>query len=159
MSTPYGGNRRIRTSDTEREEVVSVLRSAMGEGRLSLPEGEERIAAAYAATYRDELGPLTADLPDESFRALADSPRMREARAEAHRYMRRHASVLALVAGVFVALFLLSGAHLFLPVIPLLFITFGLLRAARWRHFGPPPYRRFGHGPGPDDEYPSSWNR
>ncbi|HEX6500022.1 MAG TPA: DUF1707 domain-containing protein [Micromonosporaceae bacterium] len=157
MSTPYGGNHRIRTSDTEREEVVSVLRSAMGEGRLSLQEGEERIAAAYAATYRDELRPLTADLPDDSWRALADSPRVREARAEANRHLRRHASAVALVAGVLLALFLLSGAHLFWPVIPLLFLTFGLLRVARWRRFGPPPYGRF--GPRSDSGYRPHWDR
>jgi hypothetical protein len=54
---------RVRASDPEREQVVSVLRDAMGEGRLTMSEGEERIAAAYATTYRDELPGLTADLP------------------------------------------------------------------------------------------------
>lgn len=54
---------RIRASDGEREEVVSALREAIGEGRLTLAEGEERIAAVYAVTYRDELPRHTADLP------------------------------------------------------------------------------------------------
>jgi Domain of unknown function (DUF1707) len=54
---------RIRTSDSEREAVVTVLREAMSEGRLTLAEGEERIAAVYAATYRDELPAFTTDLP------------------------------------------------------------------------------------------------
>jgi Domain of unknown function (DUF1707) len=54
---------RVRASDAEREQVVSTLRDAMGEGRLTLPEGEERIAGVYAATYRDELPAFTADLP------------------------------------------------------------------------------------------------
>jgi hypothetical protein len=54
---------RVRASDAEREQVVSVLRDAMGEGRLTLDEGEERIAASYATTYRDELPAFTADLP------------------------------------------------------------------------------------------------
>lgn len=56
-------DRRIRASDAEREAVVSVLREAMSEGRLTLGEGEERIAAAYAVTYRDELPAFTTDLP------------------------------------------------------------------------------------------------
>lgn len=54
---------RVRASDAEREQVVSRLRDAMGEGRLTLAEGEERIAGVYAATYRDELAVFTADLP------------------------------------------------------------------------------------------------
>lgn len=54
---------RVRASDAEREQVVSELREAMSEGRLSLSEGEERIAGAYAVTYRDELPAFTADLP------------------------------------------------------------------------------------------------
>jgi hypothetical protein len=54
---------RIRASDAEREQVVSVLREAMSEGRLTLAEGEERMAGSYAATYRDELPAFTADLP------------------------------------------------------------------------------------------------
>jgi len=61
MTAPEPG--RIRASDAEREHVVSRLRDAMSEGRLTLDEGEERIAAVYAATYRDELPGFTADLP------------------------------------------------------------------------------------------------
>ncbi|HEY8472034.1 MAG TPA: DUF1707 domain-containing protein [Natronosporangium sp.] len=54
---------RVRASDAERERVVARLRDAIGEGRLTLSEGEERIAGAYAATYRDELPAFTTDLP------------------------------------------------------------------------------------------------
>lgn len=57
------GPTRLRTSDKEREEVVAILRAAMAEGRLTMEEGEERMAAGYAAKYRDELGPLLTDLP------------------------------------------------------------------------------------------------
>jgi hypothetical protein len=54
---------RIRTSDTERERVAATLRAAVSEGRLTLEEGDERLAALYATKYRDELAPLVADLP------------------------------------------------------------------------------------------------
>ena len=54
---------RLRTSDAEREETVTRLHQALGEGRLDLAETEERSAAAYAAQYRDELPVLLADLP------------------------------------------------------------------------------------------------
>jgi hypothetical protein len=53
-----------RASDSEREETVVRLREAAAEGRLTVEELDERIDAAYAATTRAELEPLTADLPD-----------------------------------------------------------------------------------------------
>jgi hypothetical protein len=55
--------RRVRASDQEREETVQVLHGALGEGRLDLLEAENRVAAAYRATYRDELPLLVEDLP------------------------------------------------------------------------------------------------
>jgi hypothetical protein len=54
---------RVRASTSEREESVARLHHALGEGRLDLDETETRVAAAYAAQYRDELPPLLADLP------------------------------------------------------------------------------------------------
>ncbi|WP_198347946.1 DUF1707 domain-containing protein [Plantactinospora sp. KBS50] len=54
---------RLRASDAERERLADLLRTAMAEGRLTLAEGEERLATAYALVYRDELRPLVADLP------------------------------------------------------------------------------------------------
>jgi hypothetical protein len=53
----------MRASDADREEVVRTLLDALSRGLLTLDEGDERVAAAYAARYRDELPPLTADLP------------------------------------------------------------------------------------------------
>src|SRR5215470_17301884 len=54
---------RVRTSDAERERIAEKLRTAVGEGRLTLEEGDERLATLYTTKYRDELGPLVADLP------------------------------------------------------------------------------------------------
>ena len=54
---------RVRASTEEREETVARLHHALGEGRLDLEETETRVAAAYAAQYRDELPSLLADLP------------------------------------------------------------------------------------------------
>jgi uncharacterized protein DUF1707 len=136
------GNSRLRTSDDEREQVASILRAAVSEGRLSLAEGDERLARAYEAVYRDELRPLTADLPGGGWDALARTP---EALAAARRGLRRQASVVALVAGVLVGLWLLSGAHFFWPLFPLFFLTFGVLRRRRWARYGAP----WGWGRGP----------
>ena len=55
-----------RASDAEREATVARLREAAAEGRLTVDELDERIDAAYAASTRAELEPLTADLPEGS---------------------------------------------------------------------------------------------
>ena len=52
-----------RASDSEREAAVAHLREAAAEGRLDVEELVARIDAAYAATTREELEPLTSDLP------------------------------------------------------------------------------------------------
>jgi hypothetical protein len=129
---PNETSTRLRTSDQEREQIAEILRAAMTEGRLNLDEGEQRLAAAYAATYRDELRPLTADLPDGGRRALAETP---QARLATRRSLRRHALIVASVAMILTGVWILSGAHFFWPAIPLAFLVMGLVRHARWRHY------------------------
>jgi Domain of unknown function (DUF1707)/Cell wall-active antibiotics response 4TMS YvqF len=60
---PPDATGRVRASDAEREAVVERLRVAATEGRLTLSELTERTEAAYTATTRGELVPITADLP------------------------------------------------------------------------------------------------
>jgi hypothetical protein len=87
-------DRPIRASDQERENVVSVLRDAFTDGRLTYEEFEERTAAAYAAKTWTDLRELTADLPaqpllgigldhqsQEHGSALAQPPVVRRRRA------------------------------------------------------------------------------
>ncbi len=62
---------RMRASDADREAVVRTLLDALARGLLTLDEGDERVAAAYAARYRDELPRLTADLPPAPVAAAA----------------------------------------------------------------------------------------
>jgi hypothetical protein len=63
--TPTGvaNGPRLRASDAERSEVVNVLQDAVARGVLTHDEGGERMAAALAAKFRDELPALTVDLP------------------------------------------------------------------------------------------------
>ena len=145
--------RRVRASDPEREEVVSMLRAAVSEGRLSLEEGDERMAQTYAAKYRDELGPLTADLPAGGREALWRTP---EALASVRRRLRLHGVTVVAIAGTLVGLWILSGAHFFWPLIPLIILVIGLRRhfwmarhAGRWGGpWGRGPWGQWG-GPGP----------
>ena len=53
----------LRASDADRDHTATRLRDAVGEGRLTLAEADERIAAAYTAVHHHDLAALTADLP------------------------------------------------------------------------------------------------
>ena len=55
--------RDLRASDGERAAAVELLQKAVGEGRITMAEFEERAHAAFAARTRAELDVLTADLP------------------------------------------------------------------------------------------------
>jgi hypothetical protein len=63
----------LRAADADREQVADRLRRAHDEGRISLLEFDERLAAAYAARTYDELGSLTADLPPVQTRRVEPS--------------------------------------------------------------------------------------
>jgi hypothetical protein len=166
MSTQSEDPGRVRTSDAEREQVATILRAAVSEGRLSLEEGDERLARVYQAKYRDELGPLTADLPDGGWDALRRTP---EALAGIRRRLRTHTGVAVLIGAVLIGLWVLSGAHFFWPLIPLLVLAFSVLRHRRWAWYaaqgrGPwgGPWGRgpWGRGPwGPGSWGPGPWGR
>jgi hypothetical protein len=123
----------VRASDEERETVARILHLAAGAGMLTLDETVERLGRAYAARTREELVPLTADLPDHGLRLLEDTP---EARSAARAGLRRHAASIAGVTLLLVALWVLAGfgaesPHGFWPVFPLFFVWFGVLAHAR----------------------------
>lgn len=65
-------DRNIRASDMDREGVVTILRDAHAEGRLTLEEFDERTSAAYAAKTWGELADLTTDLPVQPVLSLRD---------------------------------------------------------------------------------------
>lgn len=67
----------IRASDADRERVAGLVRTAVGDGRLTVVEGDERQAAAYAAVFRHELEPVTADLEPAAPATSPDSPTRR----------------------------------------------------------------------------------
>ncbi len=55
--------RDMRASNAEREATVALLQTAVGEGRITIAEFEERARAAYEATTKRALDVLTEDLP------------------------------------------------------------------------------------------------
>lgn len=60
-----------RISDTDREAVASLLSTALGEGRLTVAEYDERLQDAYRATTAQDLETLTVDLPVPTVEAEA----------------------------------------------------------------------------------------
>ncbi|GAA2354388.1 DUF1707 domain-containing protein [Dactylosporangium salmoneum] len=136
---------RVRASDSEREQYANMVRAGMTEGRLTLEEGEERLSGVYAAKFRDELPPLTADLPEGGRRGLYETPEAKEQFArDSRRHLWGHTGFVAVLAATLTGLWVLSGAHFFWPAIPLFFMVFGLARHARWRAYGGHP--RWGRG-------------
>lgn len=55
----------LRAGDADRQRVADRLRRAVDEGRLTVFEYDERLAAAYAARTYGELTKVTADLPED----------------------------------------------------------------------------------------------
>ncbi|MEJ3651999.1 DUF1707 domain-containing protein [Actinomycetes bacterium KLBMP 9759] len=66
----------LRISDADRERAATLLHKAMGEGRITLTELEERLDVVYAAKYEADLRPPLADLPggDVAIRSAAAAP-------------------------------------------------------------------------------------
>ncbi len=154
MSTD-GNPTRVRASDAEREEFAQMVREATGDGRLSLDEGDERLAQVYAAKYRDELRPLVADLPSgappEPSRRGGRPPMQPEHYRPHPAAFARHLAVALVVSSVLVGLWALTGSGFFWPAIPLIFFALGLVRHARWAG-----YRRYPHRYG-SGRWSSGW--
>jgi hypothetical protein len=53
----------VLASDLERDETASLVSQAVGEGRLSIEEGVQRIDAVLRSRHRHELAVHVADLP------------------------------------------------------------------------------------------------
>ena len=70
MSLPPPDPPGVRISDSDRERAAERLNQAFAEGRITVAELEERVAAVYAALYAAELRPPLADLPGDDVVAL-----------------------------------------------------------------------------------------
>jgi hypothetical protein len=57
------GDESMRAADSDRNQVVDILREALDEGRLTLPEYDERVATAYRSVTYADLNSLLGDLP------------------------------------------------------------------------------------------------
>jgi hypothetical protein len=137
----------VRASDAEREAVTDRLRAAAAEGRLTPAEADERQAAAYAAITRDELVPLTADLPTDpppEQAASAPATRARGGRGgpltdAARRRLAVHAVIVGVLAVFLVTRWAMDPAPFFWPVWPAFWLGVSLLLHHRWARRAEPP--------------------
>jgi uncharacterized protein DUF1707 len=53
----------MRVSDADRAATAQRIADALGEGRLTTDEADERLAACWSARYESDLDDLTGDLP------------------------------------------------------------------------------------------------
>lgn len=119
----------VRASDRERERVARIISAAAGDGLLTLDEADERQAAAYAARYRHELSPLTADLPHDGERLV--QPERSPVDPAARTRLLGHAALVAAVIAAVVTTWVLTGPHRFFPAPPLAFLLFTVVLHAR----------------------------
>jgi hypothetical protein len=82
-------NRELRLSHADRDRVVGWLNAALGEGRLTLPEFEERVDAVLRARTYGDVEPYLADLPVTVAPGKASPPELVELRSVASS-LKRH---------------------------------------------------------------------
>jgi hypothetical protein len=128
---------RIRASDAEREEYAKKVRDAVAAGRLSLDEGDERLARIYATKFRDELRPIVTDLPRDWAQApeggAQGEPQWRCGPMGRRRGFAGFALFPLVLAAVLITVWAVNGtAHFFWPVFPLFLIFFILVRRGMW---------------------------
>jgi len=73
----------VRASDAERDFTVDLLCAAVGDGRLTLAELDQRVGAALSARTRAELATLIADLSGARLARPAGNPAQQPARPAA----------------------------------------------------------------------------
>ena len=105
----------VRASDREREAAAACVGDAMGEGRLDLDEGVDRLDAVYRARDRAALEWLVADLPHRA------PPRARATRVDRHGIL--GTAALVTVVGAAVAQ-MVAGAWVLWPVAVALLLPF-----------------------------------
>ncbi|HVX46474.1 MAG TPA: DUF1707 domain-containing protein [Mycobacteriales bacterium] len=137
MNTPEKAQ--IRASDAEREVYAERIQQAGSEGRLTLPEVEERLTQVYAAKFRPELEPLVADLP------APPDPAPNRWRGPAARSVRGvpgplvvHAIIAAFISVMMIVRWTASDAEFFWPIFPMFWLWMSVavharIRLGRWR--------------------------
>ncbi len=128
----------VRASDAERETVATRLREAVSAGFLTLAEADERQATAYAAVTREDLVPLTVDLPSPK-KATTVPGRRGPVTTGARRRLAVHAAIVGFLAVFLVTRWAMDPAPFFWPVWPVFWLGLSLLLHHRFASRTPTP--------------------
>jgi hypothetical protein len=134
----------LRIGDAERDAVAARLRESYAQGRLTLDEFNERLAAALAATTERELRQITRDLPPP---VSASPPLPRSAPGDGwqrsghdHQHGTRRRRLFPLLGAIALVWLLISVTPLGLFPVPgklaILLLVLGVLRGVFRRIFG-----------------------
>jgi hypothetical protein len=122
----------FRATDADREHVITTLKAAFVQGRLTKDELDERVGRTLASRTYGELIPLTADIPD----GLATAGRERKparSRAAPQRSLAARAAAcvaLGIAPTVLVAAFVTDNDSLFKWLITVLIVYYLILMVA-----------------------------
>lgn len=114
----------LRAADVDRQAVAARLGQHLSEGRLTVEEYDERVAAAYAARTYADLDTLFADLPGPvpaaPARRIPGSTSTGSMLVPRHRHVTgdwaRWASVAVIVTAIWLFTGIAGGFHHFWPV-------------------------------------------
>lgn len=141
-------DRAVRASDAERERIAKMVSDAAGEGRLSLPEAEERLEQIYQTQFRHELAEFVTDLPHEGRPSVIGT---RQGGGPVGRFpmrLRIHAGIAVALSVLLILRWVASGVPFFWPAGPMFFLWGSLLvHAMIVRRGGPPWARQWGSPP------------
>ncbi|GAB3702270.1 DUF1707 domain-containing protein [Mariniluteicoccus flavus] len=132
----------VRVGDRERSDLVNELGDHFAAGRLTRDELDERVTSALGARTQGELDELRRDLP---------APNMRLEQAPSGDDLARRAKALwfstgllpwAVMAVVFVLIWVMTGARYFWPVWPIMGWGIGVVTTGVLAHRLPAEYLR-----------------
>ena len=116
----------IRASDAEREQFARTIQEAAAQGRLTVPEADDRLAGVFAARYREELPPLVADLPVDGA-AERSRPAPVGWRGRLPAPLAVHAALVVLWSTVLITRWVAGGAGFFWPAFPMFWLGLSLV--------------------------------
>lgn len=113
MNERMGEEQAVRASDAERAKYTTMVTDAVGDGRLTVDEADDRMERIYATRFRHELRELVADLPGEDRRVS----RTMVMRAPVR--FRVHVAVAVAISVLLIVRWVASGVPFFWPAGPM----------------------------------------
>ena len=118
----------MRASNAEREAFVDTISKASQDGRITMTEADERLSRIYAATFREELPGIVADLPKDTWPADYGRPATQPVPRNQtwSTALTVHAAFIAMIAVSAIIGWIHSRAPFFWPAFPMFWLGVSL---------------------------------